>query len=134
MRISSRNTEIINRSNVIVADPKVSSNEVTVKATRDIRTEQVQIQNPVETPKAQEESKKVYSKEQLEKAVDIMNDFLHVQHKSSKFVLHEGLDKYFVKLVDSETEEVIKEIPPERLLDAFYEMQKLTGIIVDETI
>ena len=33
-----------------------------------------------------------------------------------------------------ETDEVIKEIPPERLLNAFYEMEKLAGMIVDEKI
>ena len=74
------------------------------------------------------------SKEIIEEAVKSVNEFLHIEHKSSKFVLHDGLDKYFVRLVDADTEEVIKEIPPERLLDAFYEMQKLAGMIVDEKI
>lgn len=74
------------------------------------------------------------TKEKLEQAVDSINEFLEVSHTSSKFVLHDGLDKYYVRLVDAKTEEVIKEIPPERLLDAFYEMQKLAGMIVDEKI
>ncbi len=73
-------------------------------------------------------------KEKLKEAIDSINDFLHLDRKSSKFVLHEGLNKYYVRLVDEETEEVIKEIPPERLLNAFYEMQKLAGMIVDEKI
>lgn len=74
------------------------------------------------------------TKEKLKEAIDSINDFLHLDRKSSKFVLHEGLNKYYVRLVDEETEEVIKEIPPERLLNAFYEMQKLAGMIVDEKI
>lgn len=74
------------------------------------------------------------SKENLAEAVDKVNEFLHIEKRSAKFVFHEGLDKYYVKLVDPDTEEVIKEIPPERLLDAFYEMQKLAGMIVDEKI
>ena len=73
-------------------------------------------------------------KEKLEEAVISINEFLNTQHKESKFVFHEGLDKYYVQLVDSETDEVIKEIPPEKLLNAFYEMQKLAGMIVDEKI
>lgn len=80
------------------------------------------------------EQKETVTQEKVEEAVRSINEFLHTQQKSSKFVFHEGLDKYYVKLVNAETEEIIKEIPPERLLNAFYEMQKLAGMIVDEKI
>lgn len=73
-------------------------------------------------------------KEKLEQAIDTVNKFLNISHSSSKFVLHDGLDRYFVQLIDTQTEEVVKEIPPKKLLDAFYEMQKLLGMIVDEKI
>lgn len=75
-----------------------------------------------------------FSKDKLEKAVESINEFLQLDHTTSKFVFHEGLNKYYVHLVDTDTDEVIKEIPPERLLDAFYQMQKLAGMIVDEKI
>lgn len=74
------------------------------------------------------------SKEKLQHAVDTVNEFLQINHNASKFVLHDGLDRYFVQVVDTKTEEVVKEIPPKKLLDAFYEMQKLLGMIVDEKI
>ncbi|WP_374967610.1 flagellar protein FlaG [Lysinibacillus sp. RS5] len=74
------------------------------------------------------------TKEKLHQAVETVNEFLQINHSSSKFVLHEGLDRYFVQVVDAQTEEVVKEIPPRKLLDAFYEMQKLLGMIVDEKI
>lgn len=135
MRIGSTNAEMVNRSTVTTsATPKTTSTETQLKETQDIKIEQAQAQTKVENAKAQGESKEAISKEQIEKAVNTMNDVLEVQQKASKFVFHEGLDKYYVRLVDSKTEEVIKEIPPERLLDAFYEMQKLAGMIVDEKI
>lgn len=81
-----------------------------------------------------EENKGMVTKEKLEEAVNSINEFLNTQQKSSKFIFHEGLDKYYVQLVDAETEEVIKEIPPEQLLNAFYEMKKLAGMIIDEKI
>ncbi|WP_432702103.1 flagellar protein FlaG [Lysinibacillus sphaericus] len=74
------------------------------------------------------------SKEKLQHAVDTVNEFLQINHNASKFILHDGLDRYFVQVVDTKTEEVVKEIPPKKLLDAFYEMQKLLGMIVDEKI
>lgn len=70
----------------------------------------------------------------LKQAVDSINEFLEINNNSSKFIYHEGLDRYFVEIVDKETEELVKEIPPKKLLDAFYEMQKLVGLIVDEKI
>lgn len=74
------------------------------------------------------------SKEKLQHVVDTVNEFLQINHNASKFVLHDGLDRYFVQVVDTQTEEVVKEIPPKKLLDAYYEMQKLLGMIVDEKI
>ena len=63
-----------------------------------------------------------------------MNEFFEINHSELKFVFHEGLEKYFVQLVNAETDEVVREIPPKKLLDVFYEMQKLVGMMVDEKI
>ncbi|MCT6925662.1 flagellar protein FlaG [Metasolibacillus sp.] len=70
----------------------------------------------------------------VQEIVEKMNKMLEVHNNSSKFQYHEGLDRYYVTVVDRETEEVIKEIPPKKLLDAFYEMQKFFGMIVDKKI
>ncbi|SOC34972.1 flagellar protein FlaG [Ureibacillus acetophenoni] len=80
------------------------------------------------------ESQQEMSKDMLQKAVDSVNELFQIYEKELKFVFHEGLEQYFVQLVNSITEEVVREIPPKKLLDAFYEMQKLAGMIVDEKI
>lgn len=67
-------------------------------------------------------------------AVNKMNEFMEATNKNSKFIFHEGLEKYYVEIVDAMTNEVVKEIPPKELLDAYYEMQKMVGKIVDRTI
>lgn len=74
------------------------------------------------------------TEEKLTRAVQSMNELLEINQRSSKFVYHKGLDRFYITIVDSETEEVIKEIPPKKLLDGFYEMQKLVGMIIDEKI
>lgn len=134
MRITSQNAEIMSRPTSTTSGAIQNITEGALTEIRNVKAQQVRTQHKVDNAKAQDESKDAVSKEQLQKAIEIMNDVIEVQHKSSKFVFHEGLDKYYVKLVDSKTEELIKEIPPERLLDAYYEMQKLTGMIVDEKI
>lgn len=72
--------------------------------------------------------------EKIQQAVDSLNEFLEINNSSSRFLFHEGLNRYFVQVVNTKTDEVVKEIPPKKLLDAFYEMQKLVGMIVDEKI
>lgn len=74
------------------------------------------------------------TKAKVQDAVDKMNEMLVVNNSASRFMYHEGLERYYVTVVDSKTEEVVKEIPPKKLLDAFYEMQKMLGMIVDEKI
>ena len=74
------------------------------------------------------------TKAKVQEVVDKMNKMLEVNQSAAKFKYHEGLERYYVTVVDSATDEVLKEIPPKQLLDAFYEMQKLFGMIIDEKI
>ena len=74
------------------------------------------------------------NKEKLEQAINSLNEFFTINNSELKFVFHEGLDTYYAQLINSETEEVIREIPSKKVLDVFYEMQKLVGMIVDKRI
>lgn len=136
MRIGSQGDASIQTSKISL--PKAEAPRIAVESTVAVQKQtQKQTQTQTQTQKPQTntgEQKNVVSKEKLEEAVNSINEFLHTQNKASKFVFHEGLDKYYVQLIDAETDEVIKEIPPERLLNAFYEMKKLAGMIVDEKI
>ncbi|QEY20487.1 MULTISPECIES: flagellar protein FlaG [unclassified Psychrobacillus] len=78
--------------------------------------------------------KELIPKEKVQKAVDALNEFITIQNRNSKFIMHDGLDRYYVEVIDAETEEVIREVPPRKLLDAFYTMQKFLGMIIDEKI
>ncbi|MEK4128744.1 flagellar protein FlaG [Solibacillus sp. FSL W8-0474] len=101
------------------------------KEGQEIRYAQRDISTPQKTEKI------VYEKDQKEKlqqAIGSMNEFFSINNSELKFVLHEGLEKYFAQLVNTETEEVIREIPSKKILDVFYEMQKLVGMIVDKKI
>lgn len=71
------------------------------------------------------------TKQAYQTAVNKMNEFMEYSHKDSKFVFHDGLEKFYVEIVDSKTDKVVKEIPPKELLDAYYEMQKLIGKMFD---
>ncbi|GEM_PF-1897440 len=64
-------------------------------------------------------------------AVNKLNEFMEHTQRNSKFIFHGDLERYYVEVIDAQTQEVVKEIPPKALLDAYYEMQKLAGKIFD---
>lgn len=68
----------------------------------------------------------------IERAINKANHTFEIQNRSLRFKIHERLNEVIVKVVDSETEEVIREIPPEKLLDMFANMLELAGLLVDE--
>ncbi|WP_017726262.1 flagellar protein FlaG [Halalkalibacterium ligniniphilum] len=79
------------------------------------------------------ETKVLPAKESLEKQAEELNQALE-PHKSFKFQVHEELERVFVQVVNRDTEEVIKEIPPEEFLDMVAEMLKYMGLIVDKRV
>jgi flagellar protein FlaG len=78
------------------------------------------------------EKKNEQIKKQLEKAVAELNEKLKPTFVSVRFQLHETSHTYFARVVNAETEEVIREIPSEKLLDMHAEMEKLAGLLVDQ--
>ncbi|MBQ3105706.1 MAG: flagellar protein FlaG [Lachnospiraceae bacterium] len=76
------------------------------------------------------EEKKQPSTEALKKAVENINK--NMQNSSAIFGIHEETNRVTIKIVDKETKEVIKELPPEKTLDMIAKAWELAGILVDE--
>ncbi|MDX8044635.1 flagellar protein FlaG [Gracilibacillus sp. S3-1-1] len=74
------------------------------------------------------------NKEQLVDMIEGLNSFLEPSNTGIKYELHEKLDRYYVTIIDRTTEEVVKEIPPKKMLDVYASMAELMGFIVDEKI
>ncbi|MGM8212556.1 flagellar protein FlaG [Virgibacillus sp. W0430] len=72
--------------------------------------------------------------EDVETIVDQMNGFIDPLQTNLKFVLHDELNEYYVTVVDPVTSEVIKEIPPKKMLDMYAAMADFMGILIDEKI
>lgn len=110
---------------------------ISINATQ-VPVEKVAMQGSLDTVKVKNEQNQVVnfeiSDEKIHQVVNSLNEILKINQNSSKFIYHEGLDRYYVQVVNKDTDEVVKEIPSKKLLDAFYEMQKLVGMIVDEKI
>jgi flagellar protein FlaG len=68
----------------------------------------------------------------IKKAVDKANETMVFQNRYLEFRIHEKTNEVVVKVVDSNTKEVIREIPSEKILDMFASMLELAGLLVDE--
>lgn len=111
-----------------ISTPNMTQQSVEGQALRPVQTDVIAQQK--NQPVVDEKD----TKEKLEQAIDSLNEFFTINNSELKFVFHEGLDTYYAQLVNSETDEVIREIPSKKVLDVFYEMQKLVGMIVDKKI
>lgn len=76
---------------------------------------------------------KKFSEDDIKKAVDKLNKFLQGEATHVVYERHDKLKNEFViKIVNNDTKEVIKEIPPKKILDMVAEMCRLAGVIFDK--
>ncbi|MFH5187555.1 flagellar protein FlaG [Paenibacillus sp. TAB 01] len=72
------------------------------------------------------------ARQELMKSVDELNKMMQPNNTHLSFVLHEKLQEYYVRVVDNQTDEVIKEIPSKKILDMVAEMKSKIGLLIDE--
>ena len=69
-------------------------------------------------------------RDQVREAIKEMNRKSH--GTEAIFGIHEKTNRVTIKIVDKESKEVIKEVPPEKTLDLIAKAWELAGILVDE--
>ena len=72
------------------------------------------------------------SDEEVKSAIKEANKRAVFGHASAQFSYHEATKRISVKIVDNDTKEIIREIPPEKTLDMISKMWELAGLVVDE--
>ena len=82
------------------------------------------------TPQTNENGTKQPSNEQIKKAVEALNK--KIGNSEAVFGIHEATNRVMIKIIDKDTKEVIKELPPEKTLDMIAKVWEMAGILVDE--
>ena len=72
------------------------------------------------------------TKDEIKSAISHANKHAHFGNTSAQFSYHEKTKRISVKIFDKDTNEVIREIPPEETLDMIAKMYELAGIMIDE--
>lgn len=76
------------------------------------------------------QSDKEISPDKVKDAVENLNK--QVRHTSCSFKYHEETNRISITVKDKETDEIIREIPPEKALDMIAKAWELAGLMVDE--
>lgn len=74
------------------------------------------------------------SKEDVEAMVEALKDLTETLQTKLNFSVDAGTNNIVVKVIDKDTNEVIKQIPPESLLELQEKMQDLTGFLLSDNI
>jgi len=77
--------------------------------------------------KPQDEAAVVQAAERLNKTAEAFSTQL-------RFSVHRATNEIMVKVVDSKSGEIIREIPPEKILDAVARMQETLGLLLDAKV
>ena len=69
---------------------------------------------------------------QLIKLIEDSNKTIRNNQNEFQFSVHEKTKQIVIKVVDKQTKEVVKELPPEKILDMISKMCEIAGVFVDE--
>ncbi len=72
------------------------------------------------------------SEQHIKAEISKANNRLKRHNTKCEFGYHEKTKRVTIKIMDKDTEEVIREIPPEKTLEMIQKMWELAGILVDE--
>lgn len=65
-------------------------------------------------------------------AIERANKAINGPNTQFEFSIHKETKQIVVKVIDSDTNQVIREIPPEKTLDMVAKLWEMAGIVVDE--
>lgn len=74
------------------------------------------------------------TQKQIRDAVSQANSKMKTVRTGCEFSYHEATKRVSIKVIDKDTKEVIREIPPEKSLKMVEKMWELAGILVDEKL
>ena len=84
-----------------------------------------------EIPNAREE----IPREEVEKAVDKLTRFMGLINKGMRFEVHEeDEEEILVRIVDQDSEQVLKESTPKWVMDLLHNLTDAAGLFVDQRV
>ncbi len=107
------------------------SNQVSVRdSVKD--TVKDQVEKKVKEKQVERVQDKETDIQELKEAIDQANKSFKPMNRRFEYSIHDALPRVSVKVIDSLSDEVIREIPSEKLLDMVANMLEVAGIMIDD--
>ena len=112
----------------------VKSTPETVKKSAAPKLSSLSQSNGVDPEEAEQNSSQQVSltKEDLQTVASDLSDFMQSLNTDIEFSIHEKSGRMMVKVVDTKTHDVLKEFPPEELLDTIGAIRDYVGALLDK--
>lgn len=120
----------IQKSSGKTVDQTNLSNRTELKSTKGLT--QGCVTGSVDNMNAEEDQNPATSESRIKSAVKHANNQMKHAKTRCEFSYHEQTKRVSIKIIDKDTQEVIREIPPEETLEMVEKMWELAGILVDE--
>lgn len=78
----------------------------------------------------EQRKEKQFDADAIKKAVEDLNR--KMQNTEAQYSVHEGTKRIMIKILDKDSQKVIKEITPEKMLDVIQNIWETAGLLVDE--
>lgn len=89
-------------------------------------------ENVVKEDNPQEKKAEKIGPQEVTSAIDKINKTVRIFNRSIQFTKHEESGRLWVKVVDTETKKIVREIPPEEILEIMARIEEMVGLLVDE--
>ncbi len=84
--------------------------------------------------KEESEGNKALSMDEIEAIIKEMNEFIRIFNTKVAFELDKETGKMILRIIDVQTNEVIRQIPPEELLRISKRISELLGLIINARV
>lgn len=74
------------------------------------------------------------TRREMEEYLEEMNRAVQLSGRQLQFQLHERSQRWQVFVIDSPSQQVIKELPPRELLDILGKIREMVGLLLDERV
>jgi flagellar protein FlaG len=109
---AAREEQLAHQRQLVSAGPELKSRQETIRG-----------KTPAVTTAA--------SAQDLENALEQINRTSEAMNIGLRFKLHDKTDRVMVEVIDVEKNEVLKEIPPEKILNMVAQIQDMIGLMLD---
>ncbi|KUO65599.1 MAG: flagellar biosynthesis protein FlaG [Gracilibacter sp. BRH_c7a] len=73
-------------------------------------------------------------REEVEQAAEKLNRLMGLVERRLKFEIHDKSNRVMVKIIDEKSGEVLREVPPKKILDMLSSFAEYVGLLVDKKV